>query len=152
MSEAFHDRPFPRGALLGAAALVSLAILSATVVRVSGVGTTQMPAAMPIESRDLRFEDRADGAVQVYDTREQRTLAVLAPGTNGFVRGALRGLARERKRQDIGSGPPFRLTRWADGRVSLEDPSTGRRIDLDAFGSTNAQAFAWLLDAPRGSQ
>ena len=63
---------------------------------------------------------------------------VVAPGTNGFLRGVLRGLARERKLERSAIEPPFRLTRWADGRLSLEDPATGRRIDdLEAFGPTN---------------
>ena len=70
---------------------------------------------------------------------------MLPPGTNGFIRGVLRGLARDRKLQRIGTEPPFRLTRWVDGRLSLDDPATGRRIELGAFGPTNAAAFAGLL-------
>ena len=78
-------------------------------------------------------------------------LAVLAPGTNGFARGVLRGLARERRRSDIGMEPPFRLARWSDGRLTLEDPTTGRRIELGAFGPTNAEVFAALMLAPAAS-
>ena len=37
-----------------------------------------------------------------------------------FVRGTVRGLVRERKREGIGSVPPFRLTRLADGRLTLD--------------------------------
>ena len=145
VSESVGNRPFPRGALLGAAALVGFALLSATTARLTGVGTTQMPAAVAAESRELRFEDRADGSVAVYEAPDDELVDVLAPGTNGFVRGALRGLARERKRQDLGPQPPFRLTLWVDGRLSLEDPSTGRQIDLEASGPTNREAFARLL-------
>ena len=42
---------------------------------------------------------------------------------------------------------PFRLTRWSDGRLSLDDPATGRRIELDAFGPTNTAVFAHLMGA-----
>jgi putative photosynthetic complex assembly protein len=101
----------------------------------------------PVESRELRFEDRDDGAVAVYEAADGATVDVLAPGTNGFVRGVMRGLARERKRQEIGQQPPFRLTRWADGRLTLDDTATGRRIELAAFGPTNTGAFARLLHA-----
>jgi putative photosynthetic complex assembly protein len=94
----------------------------------------------------LQFEDRADGAVVVYDARSEQIAAVLAPETNGFVRGVMRGLARERRREDIGSGPPFMLTRWSDGRLSIEDEATHQRIELVAFGPTNFAAFARLLD------
>jgi putative photosynthetic complex assembly protein len=42
---------------------------------------------------------------------------------------------------------PFRLTDWTDGRLTLEDRSTGRSVELRAFGATNAAAFARLLTA-----
>jgi putative photosynthetic complex assembly protein len=58
----------------------------------------------------------------------------------------MRGLARFRKRDEIGDRPSFKLTHWSDGRVSLEDPTTNRTIELDAFGSTNVGVFAKLLD------
>lgn len=142
---------FPRGALFGAATLISLTLLSAAAARVSGIGTTRMPDSSPVESRELRFEDRQDGAVVVSEAATDRVVEVLPPGTNGFVRGTMRGLARERRRQDVGARQPFRLTRWADGRLSLEDPSTDRRIDLGAFGPTNVGAFAALLTAQGAS-
>jgi len=72
---------------------------------------------------------------------------VVAPGTNGFLRGTLRGLARERKRQGIGPEAPFRLTAHDDGRLTLADPATGRRVDLESFGPTNAAVFSQLLVA-----
>lgn len=145
MSASLTDRPFPRGALLGAAALVGFALVSATAARVTGVGAARMPVVAAVETRELRFEDRADGAVAVYEVPGDQVVDVLAPGTNGFVRGVLRGLARERRFHDIGTQPPFRLSLRADGMLTLEDPMTGRRIDLDAFGPTNRAAFARLL-------
>jgi putative photosynthetic complex assembly protein len=147
MSDPFGDRPFPRGALLGAAALVAATIALAAAARWGGLGVTQVPAAEAVAARDLRFDDRADGAVVVHDARTGELVDVGPPGTNGFLRGALRGLARERRMHGIGSEPPFRLASRADGRLILEDPSTGRRIALDAFGPTNAGAFGRLLAA-----
>jgi putative photosynthetic complex assembly protein len=141
------DPLFPRGALIGAALLVAFTVTSAAVSRLSGLGTVQMPESALVESRPLRFEDMRDGSIRVTDARTGQVAASVEPGTNGFIRGTLRGLARERKRQGIGIEPPFMLTRWADGRLSLEDPTTGRVIALDAFGSTNGEAFAQLLTA-----
>ena len=141
------SQPFPRGALLGAAALISVALLAAAAGRLAGTVTAETATAAPVQVRELWFRDRGDGAVFVYDARDQRLVQVLAPGSNGFLRGVLRGLARERRRQDLGPQPPFRLTRWDDGALSLEDLATGRRIDLQAFGPTNAEAFARLLTA-----
>lgn len=147
MSETMGGRSFPRGALLGAAALIGFALTAATTSRMTGVGTTAMPPAGILQARELRFEDRADGAVTVWDVEADRMVDVLAPGTNGFVRGALRGLARERRRNELSAQPPFRLILHEGGRLALEDPATGRSIDLEAFGPTNREAFARLLAA-----
>ena len=102
-----------------------------------------------MERVELRFEDRADGAVAVYaKPRPAPTVTVVPPGTNGFIRGALRGLARERSGEaDRDREPPFRLTRWDDGRLSLQDPRPAGAIELEAFGPTNEAAFARLLPA-----
>lgn len=97
-------------------------------------------------SRELRFLDRQDGAVVILDHSGGETVAVLAPGTNGFVRGVMRGMARERRMKNVGTTPPYRLSSWSDGRLTLDDPSTGRWVELVAFGPDNFQAFAKLLD------
>ncbi len=147
-----RTQQFPRGALYGAAALVGLALAATAFARLSGIGTTHAPVAVAVESRDLRFEDRSDGAVAVYDVASGREVEAISPGTNGFLRGVLRGLARDRKLQHIGTEPPFRLTRWDDGRLSIEDMGTHQRIELASFGPTNAAAFARLLRDRSASQ
>jgi hypothetical protein len=48
------------------------------------------------------------------------------PGTQGFLRGALRALVRERRQHGLGDEQPFRLLAHPDGRLTLEDPATGR--------------------------
>jgi putative photosynthetic complex assembly protein len=136
---------FPRGALLGAAALMMLAIVAAGAARLTGFGTSHISYGVPVESRDLRFADRSDGAVVISEADTGRVVDVASPGTNGFLRSTMRGLARDRKRQDLGAEAPFRLTLWADGRLSLQDEATGRSIDLGAFGPTNAAVFAHLM-------
>ncbi len=145
------NTPFPRGALLGAAALIGFALTAATVGRITGLGSTHMPAGFAVESSDLHFADRGDGAVVISEARSGRVVDVISPGTNGFLRSVMRGLARDRKRQDLGAEPAFRLTRWSDGRLSLEDEATGRRIDLGAFGPTNAGVFAHVLSTARSA-
>ncbi len=142
------ERPVPRGALVGAAAAVALSLAAAGTARLTGIGASAPPVAEAVESRDLRFEDRPDGAVAVLAEPGGRVIEVMAPGTNGFARGVLRSLVRERKREGLGpAAAPFRLTLWDDGRMTLEDPATGQRIGLEAFGPTNFGAFARLLAA-----
>ena len=94
--------------------------------------------------RSLIFEDQKDGGVRVADGVSGQTLTVLY-GEQGFVRGALRALARERFSRGIGSGQPFDLIARVDGRVTLMDPSTGQRVDLESFGPTNTAEFARFL-------
>jgi putative photosynthetic complex assembly protein len=101
--------------------------------------------AQPAATRDLRFADRADGAVVVTDARTGRQIEVVEPGTEGFVRGAMRGLVRQRRIADIGPDLPFRLSTWHDGRITLQDTATGNTMELHAFGRTNAEAFLRLL-------
>lgn len=145
MSGDFGDHPLPRSSLIGAAALIVTAMALAAFGRQQDVGVTRMKPSTPVAVRMLRFDDGADGSVRVSDVNGS-TVDVVPPGTNGFLRGVLRGLARERRRTSVDALPPFRLTRWADGRLSLDDPATGRHVDLEVFGPTNSAAFARLFE------
>jgi putative photosynthetic complex assembly protein len=127
--------------------MVVVTLLLVIGFRVAGLSPAKPEPSAIVASYELRFEDRADGAVLVYSEPADRLVQTLPPGTNGFVRGVLRGLARERRAEQIGPTAPFKLTRWADGRLSLDDPSTNRHVDLEVFGPTNAGAFAAIFDA-----
>ncbi len=134
--------------LLGAGALL-LAVLAATVLVRPGPGDgfdarRDGPALVSV---DLRFEDLPDGSVAVRRAEDGAEVAVFAPGTEGFMRATLRGLARERKRGGLGPETPFRLSTWADGGLRLEDPATGRALDMRAFGQTQAEAFARFVSS-----
>ncbi len=145
---ALDTQPFPRGALIAAAALVGFSLVSTAAVRVVRLTTpapTPMAAPAPAVSADLVFSDRADGAIVVQKSGDRRLVATLAPGTNGFVRGVMRGLARDRISRHIGEAPPFRLSQAQDGRLSLLDTATGRLIDLESFGVSNRAVFLDLL-------
>jgi putative photosynthetic complex assembly protein len=141
-------RPFPRGALVGAAVIVGFSLALAAGVRLSGIDISQ-PTGRAVAVRDLNFADRPDGGVLVTDADAgNRTVDVVKPETGYFLRATMRTLARQRHREDIGAEPPFRLTGWNDGRLTLDDPTTGRRVDLEAFGETNEEVFAKLLMTP----
>ena len=151
MSSHSHDMAVPRGALIGAGALILTVLVVTGLGRMAGAGTTTPHAGTPVLARSLGFEDRADGAILVRDAEAGRDIAVLEPGTNGFVRGTLRALVRDRRREEITGRAPFRLAAWPDGRLTLEDPATGISIGLEAFGPTNMEAFARLLVAGRST-
>jgi putative photosynthetic complex assembly protein len=101
-----------------------------------------------VATRTLTFLDREDGGVSVVEPTTGRSVAALPPGDGGFVRGILRALVRERRMNDVGSAPPFTLTRWADGRLTLDDSATGRRLELTSFGPANEAVFDSLLRRP----
>jgi putative photosynthetic complex assembly protein len=151
MSETTSRAGFPPGALLGAGVLIGLALLAAVYGRATNAGVQLTPASVVAE-RTLQFQDRVDGGVTVIDAGNNRPITVIAPGTNGFLRATVRGLAQERMRENANFQTPFRLTAWSDGRLTLLDPTIGRRIDLEAFGTSNAEAFAQLLSVPQALQ
>lgn len=127
-----------------------LATLAALLAAILG-GGREGPAPAPdrgeaLASRELSFVDVPGGVVSIRDAAGGGEILRLDRGDDGFVRSVMRGLARERRARGAGSETPFRLTLWTGGRVSLEDPATGRDIELGAFGADNARAFVRLLD------
>lgn len=143
MSHSHAHDSLPRIPLMGAAALVLGSLALVALVRLSPP-SVEAPAAAVV-ARELYFEDRADGGIAVRDARNPAVVEILQPGQDNFVRATMRGFARERRRDGIGQQTPFRLTARADGRLTLEDPTNGRIVDLEAFGSTNAASFARFL-------
>jgi putative photosynthetic complex assembly protein len=134
---------FPRWILYCGAGIIAFSLISVGLIRITGNGPDQRAAA-PTVQRSLVFEDQKDGGVRVADGVTGQTLTVLH-GEQGFVRGALRALTRERFSRGIGSAQPFELIARVDGRVTLLDLSTGQRVDLESFGPTNTAEFARFL-------
>lgn len=134
--------------MFGMGGLVLAAVIGVTAVRLTGVGAVHVIDAPAVATLDVRFEDRPDGSIAVLDASGKKVVDTVAPGTNGFLRGTMRGLARERMREGIGHELPFRLIGRADGKLTLLDPGTGRRVDVGSFGPTNAAAFAHIMASP----
>lgn len=154
MSAHAHDNVLPPGALRLAGALVAATL--ALVISVQAGFLDRAPTAaelraeagvQPAVDRLLHFSDRADGAVVITDARTGAEVAVVGREGGGFIRGVMRGLARERRMHHSGAAAPFRLTQWRDGALSLTDTATGRIIELGSFGPDNRAAFARLLGA-----
>ena len=143
MSTSHAPAPLPRVPMLALAALVLISLISVAAVRWSGM-SVHTPDAPPVATRLLRFEDRPDGSIAVIDAASG-SLLERVQGEQGFLRGSLRALARERRMREVGALPPFELAARADGRLTLTDPATGARLDLESFGPTNAAVFARLL-------
>ena len=134
---------FPRWVLWTTACLLAFTLGAVALVRITGNGPDQLAAAS-ISERLLRFEDSVGGGVAVIDGETGKLLTTVT-GEQGFFRGAIRALARDRTARKIGGEQPFKLISRTDGRLTLFDPVSGQRIDLESFGPTNAAVFAQFL-------
>lgn len=137
--------PIPLHLGLAAATLMVFVTLSVGIARREGIGLTRMPPAQVVRSVTLRVEDRPDGAIAISDAALNRLIATVQPGQDNFLRATLRGFAQARLRAGLDREPPFRLTHFDDGSLQLDDPVTGRAVNLGAFGPSNFSAFARLL-------
>ncbi len=131
--------------VLGLVMLATLILVA--VVRFSGVDIRYADSPSQ-QVRLLRFADMDNGDMGVCNAQDGSEVARFS-GEQGFMRGALRAMARERKRRDIGPMDPFELHARTDGRLTLIDPATHMRLDLESFGPTNAGLFAQLLQDPQ---
>jgi len=129
--------------------LVSLAIFAAAVSqdgKSAKIGS--VTASIKAEERvAVRFVDMSGGRVAVIEDSTNRTVAVLAPMTFGFVRTVMRGMAFNRRRAGQGPDAPFWISRRAGNQFYLTDTKTKRTMYLNAFGLTNAKTFGLLLTA-----
>jgi putative photosynthetic complex assembly protein len=145
-----HHMPVGRVPLLAAALLIGATVFGVAALRLSGADVSTRSQAAVVAQRALHFEDQADGGVRVLEAlpgQAARPLQVIDAGAGGFLRGAMRALVRQRRAAGVGPEAPFVLTARADGRLTLIDPATNERVDLESFGPTNAAVFAQLLAA-----
>jgi putative photosynthetic complex assembly protein len=107
------------------------------------------PLVSPVvQARAYTFVDALDGGILVYDRGGQQLLSKLETGSFGFLRGSLRALSRHRMLAGIGAEPPFHLLRYADGRIQLEDSTTGQQVVVTSFGPTQIAEFERLFNPP----
>lgn len=147
MESVFARWTAPRTLLVAVGAMLLIVMLLAATAKHTGTGATRV--AEPIGGRaiDLQFADSGGGGIIVTDVHGKAQPLRIAPGQDGFVRVALRSLARDRRLTGSSADVPFRLGRLDDGRLWLRDLATDRLLYLDAYGHTNAQSFARILDA-----
>ncbi len=150
-----HDPTVPRGALIGAAAVLLFSMAMAGATRVGWIPHSADPDAsraaqkvQPAKSRELLFADRADGAVVVTDASTGENVKVVEFGQGGFLRATMRLMAKTRIAAGQGAELPFKLTLWENGALSLSDPQTGREAEIHGFGADHSKIFADMLESP----
>jgi len=148
-----HAEPSPKAPLLVIAAIAALSLALAASASFGLVERDAVPhvsrAAAGTQAsaiRSLTFADAPDGAVLIDDGTTGERIVRVEPGTGGFIRSTMRGLAHVRQREGLDAATPFELTLWDNGGLTLTDPATGETRELDAFGKGNRAAFAVLLE------
>jgi hypothetical protein len=120
---------------------------------------SETAAATPIKKTNLVFRDEANGGIAIWvdsvgvsgsanpTTEPQTQTKLLFEGEQGFLRGTLRALARDRMARNLSPDVPFELALLQDGRLCITDPLTHKSIDLQAFGPDNLAVFVQILNA-----
>lgn len=152
MTTLFAERPFPRSLLIAGGSLLLASLGLAAAARYGDVGKSRPVHAAVLEQRIFTVEDGAQSGVILRDAKDGRVLLTIEPGDGGFIRGVLRGFARDRRASQLASTDSFLLARRADGLLTIEDTSTGRIVELEGFGTTNREAFAKLLPSREARQ
>jgi putative photosynthetic complex assembly protein len=138
-----HPGDVPRDVLIIVGFILLLTTLAAAFGD-KGRGN-QFPTGRVVAQRSLMFVDAPDGTVIVNDAASNKRVAVLPAKSNAFIRTTMRGIAHAGDHEFAVQNHAVLLTMWEDGRLTLDDPVSGRRLDLEAFGKDNAGAYASLL-------
>ena len=138
--------------LMGGIVLISLLLVIS--VRLGFFERTSIPEASRAEAgvaatayRTLRFFDEPDGTVRTEDGETGEVLGRFGPGEGGFIRASVRALVHQRRIRGEGPAVAFELTEWENGALTLNDPVTGRSIEVSSFGPDNRAIFAGMLPA-----
>ncbi|KUJ79809.1 photosynthetic complex assembly protein PuhC [Ruegeria profundi] len=145
-----QDRELIPRVLLRAMGLLVCAVLAIVAyARLTDVPLSASPPAAEIthEREMILVSDGVSGAVTVLSP-EGAVIARLSATEGGFVAGVARVIDRTRMQADQPANTPVIVTRRANGRLDITDPSTGWSADLMGFGADNARRFARLLDKP----
>jgi putative photosynthetic complex assembly protein len=153
-----HTRPIPKPVLLAVFGMVTItftltgAVAVGLLDRPKTAQAERLAAGVPIVAeRRLVFTDRADGALVITEPGVGVVTTIAPMSDQGFVRGAIRSMGRERRMKGVAPETPYALRLWGDGRLALEDLGTGRTVELDSFGPDNRAVFRALLDKQGGA-
>jgi putative photosynthetic complex assembly protein len=135
----------PKEFLAAAVLMVACVIWLAVAATRFDKGRFDIPDGKALASRALTFADGEDHGIVVRDGSTGAIIKTVAPNTEQFLRGAIRGLAGRRRTMHKPADTPFTLTQWDDGRLTLDDPATGERIAVSSFGPTQVDSFRALL-------
>lgn len=141
-----HRDPFPRPALYAAAVAVFGSLFLVGLARLTGYMENVDPGGHVVAEREIAFKSDTAGLIDIADGTTGETLARFPVETNRFVRVVMTSLEFERAGTAPGTQAPYKLVRWDDGRISVDDPVSGKSIQMAAFGRNQVLTFEKLLD------
>lgn len=141
------DYSLPTGVIKVIGLGLVTAIIAAVVARTTDIGAVRYTPAAPVETLELKFVTKPDGALSILDVQRNTEIRKLSSKSDGFIKIVIRGLERERRLLNAPLDASLRLSRLTDGQLILEDQASNRIITISAFGPGNRAAFAELLQA-----
>jgi putative photosynthetic complex assembly protein len=144
---ALDDRPFPRGAVIGAGILIGATLLFVGAFQWTKFNNPPAPEVIDeteiVQQRQIRFTGdpkSKSSPMSVFDAGSGEKIADLLPN-DGFVRTVLASMAFDRGKRGVTEEPTYRLIEWADSRVTIEDVTTGIKVNTGAFSPESKLAF-----------
>lgn len=120
---------------LSALALASFSVLSGR------APSGQPPASEILASRSVVLE--SDGVA--LSAHDPDGTVIIDTDNGAFVSVVISGLDRARKVARVTGNPPVNVTRFANGRLTLDDPASGWSVELTSFGAGNTAYWNWIL-------
>lgn len=104
----------------------------------------QPPDGAIVSERVVYLQGAVTGAARVLD-EDRAVIMEFASGEGGFVSTIDRVIRRERLRNGVSNDGVLHVRLREGNRLSIFDPSTGREIELEAFGRDNIAKFEALV-------
>lgn len=141
-----HDPHYiPRSLVIMAASAAIITVLVVAFAQWADTSALRTNIGAPAFAQEVQFLPLEGDRIAVQSVADGALITTVEAGTDGLLRGALRGLNMSRSQSDLELAAPFILQRFEEDGVYLADPLTGRSIRLESFGPLETGATADLL-------
>lgn len=135
----------PRSLVMMAASAAIITVLVVAFAQWTDTSALRTNDGAPAFAQEVQFLPLEGGRIAVQSVADGALITTVEAGTDGLLRGALRGLSMSRTQSNLNLTAPFILQRFEEDGVYLADPLTDRSIRLESFGPLETGATADLL-------
>ncbi|MGD1888978.1 MAG: photosynthetic complex putative assembly protein PuhB [Cohaesibacteraceae bacterium] len=136
--------------LVMAASLVLIAVIGVGAFQLNKLANPATALVTPVYEQAITFAPLDGDRIDVRDALTGDQIAIVEAGTDGLLRGALRGMGGARASSELDPSAPYLLQRFEGDGIYLADPLTGRSVRLSSFGPIHTGAVLVLLDLAAG--